>query len=303
MRHGLLPTANKKKGLFVVPCPESGRKSGFTLIELLVVIAIIGILAAILLPVLAGAKYEAKNTQCKSNLRQIDLAISLYTTDYGAFPLYFGHSSGWQNGLGLPSIYAQVDVPAPGYNPVVWPRHVGVFACPLNDGELTEVEIYNGGSTLLATEPLFLPDECYGYNAAGMATLVSIPMPLGLGGWSPSVGGRFTNPTYSTQVRAPAEMIALGDDFDRSPIASFDGLMDNAAEIFPAVNANVGDTSPNIPPPKNQPAFLAHHRRCNRSFVDGHIEVEDMRAPFKATDVELQRWNLDNKPHREYLGD
>jgi hypothetical protein len=98
-------------------------------------------------------------------------------------------------------------------------------------------------------------------------------------------------------------MIALGDAFDRSPSAPLDGFFDSGAFIFPSADANYVDTSGNVPPPKAQPAFLAHHRRANRALVDGHIEPEDMRAPFAATDVELQRWNLDNKPHREYLGD
>src|ERR1035438_6297088 len=53
----------------------------FTLIELLVVIAIIGILAALLLPVLSGVKNKGKQTTCLNNLRQISLGIRMYCDD------------------------------------------------------------------------------------------------------------------------------------------------------------------------------------------------------------------------------
>jgi prepilin-type N-terminal cleavage/methylation domain-containing protein len=63
----------------------SGNKekalTGFTLIELLVVIVIIGILAALLLPALAGAKERARRANCKSAQRQFLLAVHLYADD------------------------------------------------------------------------------------------------------------------------------------------------------------------------------------------------------------------------------
>jgi prepilin-type N-terminal cleavage/methylation domain-containing protein/prepilin-type processing-associated H-X9-DG protein len=68
-------------------------KRGFTLIELLVVIAIIAILAAILFPVFAQAKLAAKKTVALSDVKEIGLAMNMYTTDYDdTSPIVFGIS-------------------------------------------------------------------------------------------------------------------------------------------------------------------------------------------------------------------
>lgn len=60
-------------------CPK--RRSAFTLIELLTVIAIIGILAAIIIPVVSSVRQKARKAQCSANLRQVAAAYMAYMTD------------------------------------------------------------------------------------------------------------------------------------------------------------------------------------------------------------------------------
>ena len=73
----------------------STRKKGFTLIELLVVIAIIAILAAILFPVFARARENARRASCQSNMKQIGLGLLQYSQDYDELliPCYTGRGT------------------------------------------------------------------------------------------------------------------------------------------------------------------------------------------------------------------
>ncbi|CAM2953888.1 DUF1559 domain-containing protein [Rariglobus hedericola] len=83
------------------PVVSARPRHAFTLVELLSVIAIVGILAAIILPVVGSMRNTARSTQCMSNLRQIGVAFNGYAADNrGLYP--------------APRLMRQSDMPA-GY--------------------------------------------------------------------------------------------------------------------------------------------------------------------------------------------
>ncbi len=154
------------------------KRQGFTLIELLVVIAIIAILAAILFPVFARARENARKANCQSNLKQIALGIAQYTQDYDeTFPPMLA-----RNGT---AFVTQTDSTMPGYkyttsdgstsgNLVCWMdivqpyvKNAKIFDCPSYStpreagapsyGYSRQVNGYWGGIALAAVKR---PSEC-----------------------------------------------------------------------------------------------------------------------------------------------
>ncbi|WP_269524554.1 prepilin-type N-terminal cleavage/methylation domain-containing protein [Coraliomargarita parva] len=69
---------------------ENKRSAGMTLIEILSVIAIVAVLSGILLAVIGGAREKARLAKCSSNLRQLGVAVQLYTSDH-QLALPFGY--------------------------------------------------------------------------------------------------------------------------------------------------------------------------------------------------------------------
>lgn len=74
------------------------KEKGFTLIELLVVISIIGLLSSVVLTSLNSAKVKARNAKRMSDLRQLQLAITLFYENTGAYPSTGG---GWRGKPGV----------------------------------------------------------------------------------------------------------------------------------------------------------------------------------------------------------
>ncbi len=122
------------------------HKKAFTLIELLVVIAIIAILAAILFPVFARARENARRTSCQSNLKQLGLGIMQYTQDYDEkLPGFYKNIGGTVTWATLLQPYA---------------KSVQLYTCP-------------NGVPYALTSPQYIS---YGYNTllGGDATTVSL---------------------------------------------------------------------------------------------------------------------------------
>src|SRR5580765_4469072 len=102
------------------------RSFGFTLIELLVVIAIIGVLASLLLPVLARARDKGKAAKCTSNLRQLGMAAMLYDEDYQVYPV--GWPPAADLALPIPPIWYRQLQPYLAKKTTV--SGGGIFICP-----------------------------------------------------------------------------------------------------------------------------------------------------------------------------
>ncbi len=118
----------------ILPPYPVASPGAFTLIELLVVIAIIGILASLLLPVLARAKDKARDVACVNNLKELGVAVRMFADDNDgklpeaeplpATPMDPAHP--------LPRI---CDLLAPhlGYNTNAMPNVQTVFRCPMDN--------------------------------------------------------------------------------------------------------------------------------------------------------------------------
>jgi prepilin-type N-terminal cleavage/methylation domain-containing protein len=173
---------------------SSRKRNGFTLIELLVVIAIIALLAAILFPVFARARENARRASCQSNLKQLALGVAQYTQDYDErLPMAFldannKNQTGWQA--------------------VIFPyvKSGQIFRCP---SVTANGVIKNNVNYAAGTHPILgiaFSQMGYGWNVGTSANIN-----LGLGYGIDNVGGWSQQPISLMAVPQPAETIMIGD--------------------------------------------------------------------------------------------
>ncbi|HEY3853634.1 MAG TPA: prepilin-type N-terminal cleavage/methylation domain-containing protein [Verrucomicrobiae bacterium] len=273
------------------------RRHGFTLIELLVVIAVIAILAALLLPALSQSKMEAESTVCKSNLRQLALAMTLYAEDNNsAYP----STGGWyqwpaefQPYLKSPwpdSTFKNVNGNPAGY--LGAPE--SVWACP------TYNRLQGAFSGITGDEGWAYGRGAYGYNSLGLARAPGADIVI-VSNQTPSLGLAESpwGPTRETQIISPSDMIALGDAFiDESPLGGHFFL----DEVF--WESWLYDLEVRGSPPGN-PATKAmrqrHWGKFNIAFCDGHIESLRTNDLVNLNNSSVAaRWNNDHQPHNQY---
>jgi prepilin-type N-terminal cleavage/methylation domain-containing protein/prepilin-type processing-associated H-X9-DG protein len=137
------------------------RKRAFTLIELLVVIAIIAILAGILFPVFARARENARRSSCMSNVKQLSLAVLMYSQDYDE-KLPPAYANGAPSGMDW-------------WGPIIQPyiKNIQVYFCP-SDYTQSSTSNYNASSVSYGWNYYFLQNKPLGDDLHGGASLASI---------------------------------------------------------------------------------------------------------------------------------
>jgi prepilin-type N-terminal cleavage/methylation domain-containing protein/prepilin-type processing-associated H-X9-DG protein len=165
-------------------------KKGFTLIELLVVIAIIAILAAMLLPALSAARAKARQAVGLSNLKQIGLAMAMYTNDYNGFVSESSINNGWPTWVALL-------LPYTGYRASLWINPNSPDISGISQSNAAAEAEKNSG--VIDSEGGQLYDDMFGVQTIGINGI--------------AFSGVDSNPTYASinNITWPSWLIYAGD--------------------------------------------------------------------------------------------
>lgn len=241
------------------------KMKAFTLIELLVVIAIIAILAAILFPVFARARENARKSSCQSNLKQIGLGLLQYSQDYDEKMLngWFGDQGYLAScatcGAGGTPRYKWMDAVGP------YVKSVQIFTCPSAPNGLVlsatgqyipAAQLTTGSTTNYGS---------YGINSGYFnSTDKTISGP----------GNSYPQVTSMAEMQTPATTIWVGDS-NGSFAAAWDGGT-NGNSTNPSVTVVNSIKTLGTGNLQDGSIVERHLETTNTLFMDGHVKAMKM---------------------------
>ncbi len=237
---------------------------GFTLIELLVVISIIALLVALLLPALSSARSAARSMQCLSNLKQLGLAASMYSSDHAGF------LPAWDFGS-----------PRPSEDVVDWTQslaryvngewvfhdtgnHIATYRCPEGEPDIN------------ASDPYWRARRPVSYSISFLAsTPATLGMPGGLDGGTNHWWARFS--WTRERMWDASTYVIFGDGIPNgTPTphgAGWSWFMGMGTEVNSSVAFRHGGGD----------RYLGNMRAANGVFLDGHANTMTYGAVWSAT--------------------
>ena len=237
------------------------KPNGFTLIELLVVIAIIAILAAILFPVFARARENARKASCLSNLKQMGLAWTMYSQDYdekvvpsgtqSMDPTSFKNLNGSNNVIFWDGAHDFINGTSDPTQSPMWPymKNSQFTGCPSANNVAPNV----WGTTNYGYNLIYLGG--YGSYVEYYATSIT------------TLPGATLQPASLASISSPAQTVVFGDS------AYYDA---NGPQRYPWL------FPPSFKSVWNEDAHALHNGMANVVFADGHAKAEKLYYSFNA---------------------